>query len=187
MKSRRRTVSYAQPCCGAGMRLHLDSALAAARSKHSARLQRKLKVLGRDLSASRASDVIDKECCFARVRLWPEASVRCVATIRPKLGVKPTCRDRLTDAVDPISDIELALRAHPRNVRRVKKEKPRRRHRSLFVANPTQPLRAADHPPVYSSMMPTSSIPKGIRALPKSGSAETEETRYQIPGPRRCT
>jgi len=71
MKSRDRTESYAQPCCGAGRRLHLDSALAAARSKHSARLQRKLKALGRDLSASRASDVIDKECCYAGVRLWP--------------------------------------------------------------------------------------------------------------------
>jgi len=47
----------------------LISALAAARSKHSARLQRKLKALGRDLSASRASDVIDKECCYAGVRL----------------------------------------------------------------------------------------------------------------------
>jgi len=44
MKSRDRTESYAQPCCGAGRRLHLDSALAAARSKQSARLQRKLKV-----------------------------------------------------------------------------------------------------------------------------------------------
>jgi hypothetical protein len=44
-----------------GRRLHLDSALAAARSKHFARLQWKLKALGRDLSASRASDLIDKE------------------------------------------------------------------------------------------------------------------------------
>src|SRR6202030_4094666 len=74
MKSRDRTESYAQPYCGAGRRLHLDSALAAARSKHSARLQRKLKALGRDLSASRASDVIDKECCYAGVRLWPKAT-----------------------------------------------------------------------------------------------------------------
>jgi hypothetical protein len=49
MKSRDRTESYAQPYYGAGRRLHLDSALAAARSKHSARLQRKLKALGRDL------------------------------------------------------------------------------------------------------------------------------------------
>ena len=30
-----------------------------------------------------------------------EASVRCVAAIRPELGVKPTCRDRSTDAIDP--------------------------------------------------------------------------------------
>ena len=52
------------------------SALAAARSKHSARLQRKLKALGRDLSASRASDVIDKECCYAGVRLWHFADIR---------------------------------------------------------------------------------------------------------------
>src|SRR6476660_5897402 len=33
--------------------------------------------------------------------LWPEASVSCVAAIRPESGVKPTCRDRSTDAVDP--------------------------------------------------------------------------------------
>jgi hypothetical protein len=65
MKSRDRTESYAQPYRGVGRRLHLDSGLAAARSKHSARLQRKLKAIGRDLSASRASDVIDKECCYA--------------------------------------------------------------------------------------------------------------------------
>ena len=31
----------------------------------------------------------------------PEASVSCVAAIRPGVGVKPTCRDRSTDAVDP--------------------------------------------------------------------------------------
>jgi hypothetical protein len=30
-----------------------------------------------------------------------KASVRCVATVRPKSGVKPTCRDRSTDAFDP--------------------------------------------------------------------------------------
>ena len=35
------------------------------------------------------------------VRVWPEASVRRVATIRPKSGVKPTCQDSLTDAFDP--------------------------------------------------------------------------------------
>ena len=33
--------------------------------------------------------------------LWPEASVRCVAAIRPELGVKPTCQDSSTDAIDP--------------------------------------------------------------------------------------
>jgi hypothetical protein len=31
----------------------------------------------------------------------PEASVNCLAAIRPESGVKPTCRDRSTDAVDP--------------------------------------------------------------------------------------
>jgi len=33
------------------------------------------------------------------VSFWPKASVRCVATTRPKLGVKPTCRHRPTDAI----------------------------------------------------------------------------------------
>jgi len=31
---------------------------------------------------------------------WPEASFSCVAAIRPESGVKPTCRDRSTDAID---------------------------------------------------------------------------------------
>jgi hypothetical protein len=31
----------------------------------------------------------------------PEASVRCVAVIRPESGVKPTCRRRSNDAIDP--------------------------------------------------------------------------------------
>jgi hypothetical protein len=31
----------------------------------------------------------------------PEASVCCVAAIRPESGVKPTCRDCSSDAVDP--------------------------------------------------------------------------------------
>jgi len=75
MKSRDRTERHAQPCCGAGRGCTLISALAAARSKHSARLQRKLKALGRDLSASRASDVIDKECCYAGVATSASVSV----------------------------------------------------------------------------------------------------------------
>jgi hypothetical protein len=77
MKSRDRTESYAQPCCGADRRLHLDSALAAARSKHSARLQRKLKALVRDLSLPHFYESVDdalrrietkhyifRECCI---------------------------------------------------------------------------------------------------------------------------
>src|ERR1700731_3669483 len=32
---------------------------------------------------------------------WPEASGRCLAAIRPELGVKPTCQDGPTDAIDP--------------------------------------------------------------------------------------
>ena len=32
----------------------------------------------------------------------PEAPVRCVATIRPKSGVKPTCQNSSTDAFDPL-------------------------------------------------------------------------------------
>src|ERR1700735_5058602 len=71
MKSRDRTESCAQPCCGAGRRLHLDSTPAAARSKHS----RETEGAGRDLSPSRASDVIDKECWYAVVRLWPVSAV----------------------------------------------------------------------------------------------------------------
>jgi hypothetical protein len=35
------------------------------------------------------------------VSSWPEASVRCVAAIRPESGVKPTCRHRSNDAIDP--------------------------------------------------------------------------------------
>ena len=31
----------------------------------------------------------------------PEASVRCVAALRPESGVKPTCRHCSTDANDP--------------------------------------------------------------------------------------
>jgi hypothetical protein len=34
-------------------------------------------------------------------RDWPEASVRCLAAMRPKSGVKPTCQDGPTDAIDP--------------------------------------------------------------------------------------
>jgi hypothetical protein len=56
-------------------------ALTAARSKHSARLQRKLKALGSYLSASRASDVIDIEGCCAGVRLWFVAINRGAAKI----------------------------------------------------------------------------------------------------------
>jgi hypothetical protein len=33
---------------------------------------------------------------------WPESSVRCFATIRPKSGVKSTCHDSSTDAFDPL-------------------------------------------------------------------------------------
>src|SRR6516162_6237071 len=87
MKSRDRTERHAQPCCGAGRGCTLISALAAARSKHSARLQRKLKALGRDLSASRASDVIDKECCYAGVRLWHFASFPCAAEFGRYRGI----------------------------------------------------------------------------------------------------
>jgi hypothetical protein len=32
---------------------------------------------------------------------WPEASFGCVVAIHPESGVKPTYRDRSTDAVDP--------------------------------------------------------------------------------------
>ena len=39
------------------------------------------------------------------VSCWPEASVRCIAAIRPESGVKPTCQDSSTDAVDPDSDL----------------------------------------------------------------------------------
>ena len=35
------------------------------------------------------------------VAFWPEASVRCLAAMRPKSGVKPTCQDSSADAFDP--------------------------------------------------------------------------------------
>ena len=63
---------------------------------------------------SRPTEVLDGHCVpFARPkyrrqplgppngRFWPEASVRCLAAIRPESGVKPTCRDSWTDAFDP--------------------------------------------------------------------------------------
>ena len=37
----------------------------------------------------------------SNVASWPEASVRCLAAIRPKSGVNPTCQDSSTDAFDP--------------------------------------------------------------------------------------
>jgi hypothetical protein len=42
--------------------------------------------------------------------IWPEASVRCLAAIRPESGVKPTCRDGPTDAIDPEQTSPPALR-----------------------------------------------------------------------------
>ena len=57
---------------------------------------------GRDFSASSASDVIDKEYWYAGVRLWPEASVGRIAAIRSESGVKPTCQDGPTDAIDTV-------------------------------------------------------------------------------------
>ena len=36
------------------------------------------------------------------VGCWPEASVRCLAAIRPELGIKPTCQDGPTDAINPL-------------------------------------------------------------------------------------
>ena len=38
----------------------------------------------------------------------PEASVRCLAAIRPELGVKPTCQDNPTDAIGPVSEVKSA-------------------------------------------------------------------------------
>jgi hypothetical protein len=35
------------------------------------------------------------------VGYWPEASFGCVGAIRPESGVKPTCRHRSNDAIDP--------------------------------------------------------------------------------------
>jgi hypothetical protein len=37
----------------------------------------------------------------AMFAIWPKASVRCIAVIRPESGVKPTCRYRSDDALDP--------------------------------------------------------------------------------------
>ena len=72
-------------------------ALPAARSKHSARLQRKLKALGSYLSASRASDVIDIEGCYAGVRLW---SWLCKNAAAPK-------RSRITFAQITVKDAKI--------------------------------------------------------------------------------
>jgi hypothetical protein len=54
-----------------------------------------------------------------------------------------------------------------------------------FAANPTQPLRAADHLSVYSVYEANVIDPEGYKSN-KSGCAETGEARHQIPGPRRC-
>ena len=43
----------------------------------------------------------DSPCQLGAVHTWPEASFRCLAPIRPKSRVKPTCRDSSTDAIDP--------------------------------------------------------------------------------------
>jgi hypothetical protein len=47
---------------------------------------------------------------LADLRLWPGASVRCVATIRPKSEVKPTCQNSSTDAFDPTRRYATRLR-----------------------------------------------------------------------------
>jgi hypothetical protein len=47
------------------------------------------------------------EVTFDQVAFWPEASVRCLAAIRPESGVKPTCRDSWTDAFDPTATSNL--------------------------------------------------------------------------------
>jgi hypothetical protein len=65
----------------------------------------KLKALVATSPASRASDVIDKECWYAGVRLWLEASVGRVAAIRSESGVKPTCQDG--PAIDPSRSLEI--------------------------------------------------------------------------------
>jgi hypothetical protein len=38
--------------------------------------------------------------CWSGKRFRLEASVRCDTAIRPESGVKPTCRDTSTDAID---------------------------------------------------------------------------------------
>jgi hypothetical protein len=43
----------------------------------------------------------ESPCQLGAVHTWPEASVRCVAVIRPEPGVKPTYRHRSTEAIDP--------------------------------------------------------------------------------------
>ena len=57
------------------------------------------------------TETIEYRRCFAAVHefgSWPEASFSCVAAIRPESGMKPTCRDRSTDAVDPTATSILA-------------------------------------------------------------------------------
>ena len=46
-----------------------------------------------------AEEVIDEA---ANVAYWAEASVRCIAAIRPESGVKPTYGQRSTDLFDPL-------------------------------------------------------------------------------------
>ena len=41
--------------------------------------------------------------------IGPKASVRCVAVVRPKSGVKQTCRHRSNDAIDPKATCALLL------------------------------------------------------------------------------
>ena len=45
----------------------------------------------------------------AKVFFLPEASFSCVAAIRPESGVKPTWRDRSTDAIGPFSDMATSI------------------------------------------------------------------------------
>ena len=48
---------------------------------------------------------------------WPEASVRCLAAIRPKSGVKPTCQDSSADAFDPQPDLAVGVNLHCNELR----------------------------------------------------------------------
>ena len=81
----------------------LLAAIAAYRARAAATGRRRCHQCGGRTHGctDQACDVKISPCQLGAVHTWPKTSVRCLAAIRPELGVKPTCQDRSSDAIDP--------------------------------------------------------------------------------------